>query len=795
MLNLKVAGFAKYAKFFTSLPAMIKSMPTPNRPPIIASKITVFIFLILSAPITLSAPLEKITLQLGWKYQFEYAGFIAAKEKGFYREAGLDVDLKEGRPDMDVVETVLGGHADYGVTDADLTFVKAQNKPVVLLANYFKRSPLVFISKQPLLTPHDLAGKKVMITEEQLHSSSLALLLKAFNMRPDDFQVVPHSFDTADFIRGDIDAMSAFISNEPYPIIQSKTPYSIIDPSAYGIHTYNGNLFTAYSTAEQHKQRTQKLVAASNKGWQYALDHAEEIVELIYKKYSREKPLAGLLYEADAIKKLILPEIEAIGSVNAELVRRNFDALKAAALIAPAADLNSFFFDALVASKSPLFSKQELAYIQSLEKITLCVDPQWMPYEKIEHGRHVGISADYFNLLRKMIPPPIELVPTSNWTQSLEFARRRKCDLLSLAAPTPERKKHWNFTRPYLSSPLVIATRTDELFVADIENVLDRKLGIVKGYAFAELLRNKYPAINLIEFDTLEEGLEKVAQGELFGFLDSLVTIGYALQNHYASELKIAGKFDGKYELGIGVRNDDPRLLAIFEKMINAIPAVEHQAIINKWISVKYERGTDYSLLWKILAGMAVIGLLLLYRHLVQAKYLKEIAKQNELLLKLSTTDKLTQVYNRAKLDDILQDQFDLFRRYRRPFSIIMIDIDHFKSINDNCGHLTGDAVLADLSGILKNYIRHTDIVGRWGGEEFMIICPQNTAESAAIVAEKLRAQIEAHHFKHDRQITASFGVAQISNDINIEQLVKQADDALYKAKKAGRNRVITEKR
>ncbi|WP_051299784.1 diguanylate cyclase [Methylobacter luteus] len=757
-------------------------------------KIAVFVFLILFGSITSSAPLEKVTLQLGWKYQFEFAGFIAAKEKGFYKEAGLDVDLKERRADMDVVDAVLNGHADYGVTDADLAFVKAQNKPIVLLANYFKRSALVFISKQTLLTPHDLAGKKVMITEEQLHSSSLALLLKTFHMKTDDFQIIPHSFSANDFIRGDIDAMSAFISNEPYQITQSKTPYNIIDPSAYGIHTYNGNLFTTYSTAEHQKQRAQKLITASNRGWAYALDHTEEIAELIYKKYSQEKPMDGLLYEAAAIKKLILPDIAEIGSVNRELVQHNFDALKAAELIAPSADLNSFFFDAATVSKEPLFSKQELAYIQALEKISLCVHPQWMPYERIEHGRHIGISADYFNLLQKMIPTPIRLVRTSSWTQSLEFARQRKCDILSLVAPTPERKKYWNFTPPYLSSPLVIATRTDELFVADIENVLDKKLGIIKGHAFSELLRNKYPSIDLIEFDTLDEGLDKVAQGELFGFLDSLATIGYALQNHYISELKIAGKFDDKHELGIGIRNDDPKLLTIFEKMTNAIPAIEHQAIINKWIAVKYEKGTDHGLLWKALAGMVVIGLLLLYRHLVQAKYLKEIAKQNELLLKLSITDKLTQVYNRAKLDDILQEQFDLYQRYRRPFSIIMMDIDHFKSINDNCGHLTGDAVLIDIADILKNHIRHTDIVGRWGGEEFMIICLHNTVERAAILAEKLRAQIKAHHFKHEQQITASFGVAQISDGINIEQLVKQADDALYKAKNAGRNKVITDK-
>ena len=163
------------------------------------------------------------------------------------------------------------------------------------------------------------------------------------------------------------------------------------------------------------------------------------------------------------------------------------------------------------------FTTQEEAYLRKKKKITMCVDPDWMPLEKIENGVHVGMTADYFDLFRRKIPIPIVLVPTKSWVESIAFAKARKCDIFSLAMPTPERKTYMNFTRPYLDIPLVMAARKDRPFVDDITSLTGVRLGVVKGYAFGEILRNRYPEMNIVDVDSVGQGLRQVETGTLDG--------------------------------------------------------------------------------------------------------------------------------------------------------------------------------------------------------------------------------------------------------------------------------------
>jgi diguanylate cyclase (GGDEF)-like protein/PAS domain S-box-containing protein len=160
----------------------------------------------------------------------------------------------------------------------------------------------------------------------------------------------------------------------------------------------------------------------------------------------------------------------------------------------------------------------------------------------------------------------------------------------------------------------------------------------------------------------------------------------------------------------------------------------------------------------------------------------------------ISQTDKLTQIYNRVKLDASLEIEFNRFQRYKDIFSIILIDIDHFKSVNDNYGHQVGDSVLIQLSKLLKEHCRRTDIVGRWGGEEFMIICPDTDIKGSTLLAEHLRKQVDEFEFNVVKHKTISVGVAEIYNSDNIETLLKRVDDNLYEAKNSGRNKVVSDK-
>jgi two-component system cell cycle response regulator len=173
-----------------------------------------------------------------------------------------------------------------------------------------------------------------------------------------------------------------------------------------------------------------------------------------------------------------------------------------------------------------------------------------------------------------------------------------------------------------------------------------------------------------------------------------------------------------------------------------------------------------------------------------------ELEKVNKELAELATVDALTAVANRRAVEQRLAHEFQRAKRYKHPLSVMLVDIDHFKSVNDTYGHPVGDKVLVEVAAAIRQSIRGTDMVGRFGGEEFIVLAPETPASAGGIVAERVRQSI-AHRTsgKSDQgmpAVTASIGVA--STEIaaaNETELVTRADQALYRAKREGRNRVI----
>lgn len=428
---------------------------------------------------------------------------------------------------------------------------------------------------------------------------------------------------------------------------------------------------------------------------------------------------------------------------------------------------------------------EEQQYLQLKQHITMCVDPDWMPYEKVDEGRHIGMVADFMRLFANKLNIHIEIIPNRNWLEELTQGKPRQCDIFSLVMPTPERKQFLDFTQAYLSFPLVIAVNYQEYFIGGISDVLDKKLGIQKDYDYAELLRLQYPDIYLAEVESLDEGLEKVSRNQLYGMIASLPEISYAFQEQYIGELKIAGKLTQELNLTMGARNDEPLLVEIFNKAIAQLSEQEQRDIINDWISIKYVSETDYDLLIKVAIVMLPLIVIFIYRYVL-------IRRHNYHLRHLSVTDKLTNINNRMKLDQRLDAALSLAQRYQHHFSIIIIDIDHFKNINDKYGHLVGDYALKTLAQLLSNNIRDVDTLGRWGGEEFLIICPGQTLEGGRLMAEKLRTIIDQYPFKYFSHLSCSFGVAAYAKDQNVDILLTRADNALYRAKDLGRNQVCT---
>jgi len=731
--------------------------------------------------------LQKVSIQLDWKYQFEFAGFIAAKEKGFYRDAGLDVELREYSDGIDIGADVLAGKATYGVYNSSLMVEDGDIKPIVLMGTYFQHSPLIFVAHKGIKTPADMVGKTIMGTTYERKYSSLALLLNHFNISPKNTKFVDHTFNLQQFIEGKVDVMSAFRSNQLYELDRTGVEYEIIDPAQYGFMMSAVNLFTSPTEAIKHTDRTQRLIDATNRGWKYALDHPNEMIDILLHKYGAQKSRNALKYEAQVTKQLMMTDFYPIGEVNSELTVRTFKQLIQTGVLKEDQKLGRYMFKDIAANSHEKieFSGTEKNYLLGKKKITMCVDPEWYPLEAIRGGKHIGIAADVMDIFEKNLGLPIELVSTTSWNQSLLYAQQRKCDIFSLASSTPDRLKYMNFTSGYLILPLVVVTTADKPFVENIGSLSGEALGAVSGYAITAQLKTEYPNLKIVEVKSIREGLSKVESGELYGYVDNLMVVSSYIQKEYTGVLKVSSRLDKKVELAVGVRNDEPMLYGIFDKMVKNLDDATMQSIYNRWVSTVEEVSwIDYGIVWKFLLVILIFGSAFTWRYMVLNRY-------NKSLLELSITDKLTGLYNRQKTDIILMNEQKKVSRYAdHHCALMMMDVDNFKAINDTAGHQAGDRVLHSLAKIMKKNLRNTDILGRWGGEEFIAILPHTTSGEAMVVAENLRCKVEEFTFGVGHSVTISIGVGEFDQDESVHECVGRVDGALYMAKERGRNNV-----
>jgi diguanylate cyclase (GGDEF)-like protein len=176
-------------------------------------------------------------------------------------------------------------------------------------------------------------------------------------------------------------------------------------------------------------------------------------------------------------------------------------------------------------------------------------------------------------------------------------------------------------------------------------------------------------------------------------------------------------------------------------------------------------------------------------------KMVRELQELQEELRTSAAVDALTKAFNRKKIEQLLEWEIERATRYNSPLSLILFDLDNFKTVNDTYGHLSGDYVLKTVIRIIQDHIRKTDSLGRWGGEEFMLLAPETCLEQAAELAEKIRQHVELFAYKNVGTITISCGLAELKAGDTMDSLIKRADDALYRAKRKGRNRVEASER
>jgi PAS domain S-box-containing protein len=263
---------------------------------------------------------EPLRLQLKWKHQYQFAGYYAARDQGYYAAEGLDVRILEGGPDRPPLATVLGGGADFGVSDTDVLLARLKGAPVVVCAAIFQHSPYILLSRSDrgIRTPADLLGARVMLSDDQGAAQFQAMLRKE-GLDPGKVTIVGQSWNLDDLVAGRIDAMSAYATVEPAQLRARGVEPAVLRALDYGVDLYGDTLFTTEDMVGRHPDRVAAFVRASLKGWAFAFEHSEPLAASIAampgvaeRGITREM----LAEEARLMRPFVLPDVVAIGHMN-----------------------------------------------------------------------------------------------------------------------------------------------------------------------------------------------------------------------------------------------------------------------------------------------------------------------------------------------------------------------------------------------------------------------------------------------------------------------------------------------
>jgi len=737
----------------------------------------IFIFLLFIS-YSYSKDLKKVTLQLQWLNQFQFAGYYVAKEKGYYKYNELEVEILPYKNDVDILRNVLTQEATFATGRTSLLIHKNNGYPVVALAAIFQKSPAaLLITNENIKSPYDLKNKKIMISADAITSASYMSMLFSEGIISDNIIIQKHSYNLDDLINGKTDAIASYISNEPYKLEKRGIKYKYFHPKDYGFDFYGDLLYTSKQMIDNNPKVVEQFTEASLKGWDYAFQNINETAKLIFDNYnSQNKTLEELIYEGETLKKLAYDKNGQIGHISEEKFDEIAKVYRLLGLIRKDYNLNDFIH-CIHSMKELKLTTEEKSWLNSNKTIKLGTNKEWNPIEFFDNnGTYSGIAAGYLELIEKRLEIKLQIKNNGYWHEMIEHIKNKEIDMFLAIINTPKRNEYMNFTKSYLQFPTVIVTKDDEGYIKNLNQLSNKSVAVEKKFYTEELLQKYNKKIDLIPVNTTKDALEKVYKGTAYAYIGALPNTGYFVKKLKYTNLKINGEAPFKTKLSFSTRKDLTILNSILQKTLNSITEEEHDEIYNKWINIKYEHNTDYKLLSVILIILLLILITFYYR--------------NKSLKIISETDTLTKIANRRKLDSFLEIEMDRSLRNDLSLSVVMIDIDFFKKINDTYGHNIGDKVLQLLSKILSKQIRKYDLAGRWGGEEFLIICPNSSLSQTISLCQNLQKLISEIKIKKIKNLnlTVSFGIAQYKKDESIDDLIYRADRELYKAKNNGRN-------
>jgi len=616
-----------------------------------------FIIICLFSLSLFSNDLKKVSLQLSWLNQFQFAGYYMAKEKGFYKEKNLDVEIKDFNFNVNVPKSVSIGESDFGIGRETLILEKINNhNNIVALYSLFQVSPLVLLTKENsnINSVKDFENKKLMATIEDSNEVSLKAMISSNNVDLKNIKFLEHTHNLDDLINDKADIISAYSSKSPFELEEQKIPYKVFAPKDYGFDMYSDFLFTSEKFIKNDIATVKDFKEASLKGWEYAYENIEETVDLILEKYNSQNiTREALLYEANELKKLSYYNNNSLGNIDNNKLMRIFDLYNVMGIVNSSKEhsLRNFVFN----ESNYFFEQKEKEYLEN-DTIKMCVKSDSLPYESV-NGEFTGIVAEYKKFFEKKLNTKISVISTNDKTESLEFLENNKCDIISLVEESKNvSQKNIKISKAYLNLPLVLVTKEHESFITSFEQLKGKKVYVNDEGNLSNDLKTKYPHLDLVKTLNFQFAFEQILAGNAFGYIGNITEVSYLLENIYANKLSVTGKFDEKMSFGFGLKKDNFTLENILNKVISNISDNEHKQLLKDYVVLKYKELVDYTIVYVTLLITTFIILSLIIFNIREKSLKRRIEKLN-----LELEEKVFDEVNKnRKKDEILFRQSKL---------------------------------------------------------------------------------------------------------------------------------------
>lgn len=445
------------------------------------------------------------------------------------------------------------------------------------------------------------------------------------------------------------------------------------------------------------------------------------------------------------------------------------------------------------------------AYTDTAEApITYCIDPLWTPYEAIRNGSHVGISADYMQIVSELTGLTFQLVPTESWQQSLEYVQAGKCQMISMLNVSDYRKQFLDFSIPYFAAPNILVAREGTPILQGYAGIGNRLVGIVKGYRQIEYIRRYYPDLRLKLIRSEREGLAQLARGEFDVMVGSLLSVNTHLNNQQITNLNIVGYAEPFDSLSFGVKKSFSHIIPILNDAINQIPESKRVEIYRQWNNVKVRYHRDYFKLTVTLLFIIFVILTLVWRHRTLNTHSRLMGQKNAEIESLQTSlldrnrtleflsahDTLTGLYNRNHMIQKSEEEIYRFRRFHTVPCMIMVELYHGIDPRLENHETHRKHYLKALASVCLATVREVDVVSRYTEGQIVVLCPQTNIDEGQILAERLLSAIDKNNELIEMHMVASIGLAELKEGENFSDWIERTTKALYQAKRQGTTRV-----